>query len=60
MKNLFFIEGQHHFWLKVGSFPCYFDKYFNWKRVSLAVVRRRNAKRCPKLWCKAVIERVKN
>jgi hypothetical protein len=50
MKNLYYIEYPHNFFLKVGEFPSYFDRFYSWQRLNLAVVRRRNANRCPRLW----------
>ena len=50
MKNLYFIEIPYHFILKVGDFPCYYDKEYNWKRLNLAVVRRRNREKQPRIW----------
>lgn len=50
MKSLFYVQWLDTFCVKVGDFPCYFDKDIAWKRLNLAVVRRRNRARCPKLW----------
>jgi len=51
MKNLFYTQVHPFtFSVKVGDFPCYFDRNIRWRRLNLAVVRSRNAHRCPKLW----------
>ena len=52
MKNLYYAEWLGNFCVKVGEFYSYYDKDMKWLRLNLAVVRRRNRARCPRLWTK--------
>lgn len=51
-KKLYYSEYLGSFCVKVGNFPCYYDKEMNWLRLNLAVVRRRNREHRPRLWTK--------
>ena len=51
-KTLYYVERPGYFCIKVGDFPCYFDKDMKWLRLNLAVVKRRNMARCPRLYTK--------
>lgn len=50
MKNLYYAQFALSFCVKVGKHYTYLDRGVKWQILTLAIVKKRNSLRCPKLW----------